>query len=103
MHTFLVVLAVVRPPEPRAQPEVRQLDVAVLVDEDVVCRKIPIIISNVQHFLRHLGCLEVKCNPVIMFFRSLRSFWWLNELSMSSIKRDIGRGSLRKVMILRAI
>ena len=35
-----------------------------------------------------------------MFSTLLRSFWWLNERSTSSIKRDIGRQSLKKLMIL---
>ena len=37
LHTVvLVIFRVVSPSEPRAQPEVCQLDVAVAVDEDVV-------------------------------------------------------------------
>ena len=37
-----------------------------------------------------------------MFSTLLRSFWWLNERSTSIIKRNIGRQSLRKLMILRS-
>ena len=51
-------------------------------------------------FLRHFERLNVVIKLVNVFPILLRSFWWLNEHSMSSIKRDIARQILRKLMIL---
>ena len=52
--------------------------------------------------LRHFKRFDAIMKRVTMFSTLLRSFWWLNERSTSSIKRDIGRQSLRKFMNLRS-
>ena len=53
-------------------------------------------------FWRHFKLFHVINKHVNVVSTLLRSFWWLNERSTSSIKRDITRQSLRKLMILRS-
>ena len=57
----LIILGVVGPPEALAKPKVRQLDVAVDVDEDVVRLDVPVDKAHLVHAFdgaHELGCVE---------------------------------------------
>ena len=59
-------------------------------------QKLRLFSRTLSDVLRHFKRLGVIMKRANVFSILLRSFWWLNERSTLSIKRDIDRQSLRK-------